>query len=242
MKTTDNPDSSLNLYRFGYCISILLSILTLGTFIVAFFTPPLSGPGCQANCFEYPYLDIASRWPRDYIWMFPAMILTIVYVVFFAIIHFWAEEKRKLFSLIALIFASFSGLILIMTYFIQVSVIQPSLLNGETDGISILTQYNPHGLFIALEELGYILMALSFFFIAYAFSKSNKLEKSIRWTFMAGFWLCLISLIIISITQGIQREYNFEIIAISIDWLVLIIAGLLTARVFKRNLKNKTLN
>jgi hypothetical protein len=238
MKTTDNPDSSLNLYRFGYYTSILLSTLTLGTFIVAFLTPPLSGPGCQANCFEYPYLDIASRWPRDYIWMFPAMILTLVYVVFFAFIHFWAEEKRKPFSFMALIFAALAALILLADYFIQVSVIQPSLLNGETDGISVLTQYNPHGLFIALEELGYILMALSFFFVAYAFSKGNKLEKTIRWTFMAGFWLCLISLIIISITQGIQREYNFEIIAISIDWLVLIITGFLVAKIFKNQLKN----
>jgi hypothetical protein len=29
-------------------------------------------------------------------------------------------------------------------------------MNGETDGLSILTQYNPHGIFIALEEIGYL--------------------------------------------------------------------------------------
>lgn len=238
MTTTGNSGSALNLYRFGYYVSILLSVLTFGTFIIAFLTPPLSGPGCQANCFEYPYLDITSRWPRDYIWMFPAMVLTIVYVIFFVCIHFWAEEKRKLFSLIALIFAALSTLILVTDYFIQVSVIQPSLINGETDGISILTQYNPHGLFIALEELGYILMAISFLFIAFVFQKNNRLEKSIRWTFMTGFWLCFISLAIISITHGIRREYIFEIIVISIDWFVLIITGLITAKVFKRNSEN----
>ncbi|MGE0089356.1 MAG: hypothetical protein AB7S50_07765 [Bacteroidales bacterium] len=228
--------------KFGFYISILLSVLTLGTFIVAFLTPPLSGPFCQGNCFEYPYLDITSRWPRDYIWMFPAMILTLVYIIFFACIHYFAEEKRKLFSLIALIFASFSGLILITDYFIQISVIQPSLINGETDGISILTQYNPHGLFIVLEELGYILMAISFLFIAFAFAKTSKAEKAVRWVFITGFLLSVISLLIVCYTLGIKREYIFEIVIITIDWFVLIIAGSLIARVFKRNMKNKTCN
>lgn len=34
-------------------------------------------------------------------------------------------------------------------------------MHGETEGITLLTQYNAHGIFIALEELGYLLMSLS---------------------------------------------------------------------------------
>ncbi len=227
----------LNMNKFGFYIAITTSILTLGTFIIAVLTPPLSGPFCQGNCFEYPFLDIASRWPRDYIWMFPAMVLTLLYVVFFVSIHFYAEEKRKFYSLTALIFASLSALILVTDYFIQVSVIQPSLINGESDGISILTQYNPHGLFIALEELGYIFMSISFLFIAFAFAKTSKSEKAVRWVFITGFVLTIISLILVSIVHRIEREYRFEVIVITINWFVLIISGLLTAKVFKRNLK-----
>jgi hypothetical protein len=53
--------------------------------------------------------------------------------------------------------------VLITDYFIQVSVIQPSLLAGETDGISILSQFNPHGIIKVLEEIGLMFMILSFF-------------------------------------------------------------------------------
>jgi hypothetical protein len=34
--------------------------------------------------------------------------------------------------------------------------LQPSLLAGETEGIAMLSQFNPHGLFIILEEPGFI--------------------------------------------------------------------------------------
>ncbi len=36
-------------------------------------------------------------------------------------------------------------------------------MKGEKEGISLLTQFNPHGIFIALKEVGYLLMSLSFF-------------------------------------------------------------------------------
>lgn len=235
---TEEKPSITYLNKFGYFVSITLGCLTIATFVIAIFTPPLSGPGCPANCFEYPYLDIASRWPRDYIWMFSAMILTMVYVIFFACIHYFAEEKRKLFSLIALIFASFSGLILITDYFIQVTVIQPSLLLGETDGVSMLTQYNPHGLFIVLEELGYLLMSISFLFVAFVFEKSNKAENQTRWVFLSGSLLSIISLVVICLTLGIKREYIFEIIIITINWFVLFITGFLVAKIFKNQIKH----
>jgi hypothetical protein len=32
---------------------------------------------------------------------------------------------------------------------------QPSLLKGETEGLTLFLQYNPDGIFIALEDLGY---------------------------------------------------------------------------------------
>jgi hypothetical protein len=113
-------------------------------------------------------------------------------------------------------------------------VIQPSLLNGETDGIPILSQYNPHGVFIALEEVGYLMMSLSFFCVAPIFSSSSRLERAVRWTFVIGFLLTVISFVLISILYGIYREYRFEVAVITIDYLALIIAGILLSFVFKR--------
>lgn len=223
--------------RLGFYSSISTLVLTLITFGIAIFTPPLSGPYCKAaSCYAYPYLDIASRFPRDYYWMYPAMLLMISYLVMMVCIHRWALEEKKIYSQIGLYFALMSAFILIADYFVQLSVIQPSLLNGETDGVSMLTQYNPHGIFIVLEELGFMLMSISFLFMAFVFS-SGKLEKAIRWTFVSAFVLTIGSFIAYSVIYGINREYRFELASISFNWLALIMSGALLANLFNR--KNK---
>jgi hypothetical protein len=43
-------------------------------------------------------------------------------------------------------------------YYIQFSVIPMSLINRETERIPLLIRYNPHGIFLAMEELGYLVM------------------------------------------------------------------------------------
>ncbi|OFY05579.1 MAG: hypothetical protein A2W99_08700 [Bacteroidetes bacterium GWF2_33_16] len=226
------------IFRFGFYTSILFLIITLITFAIAICTPPLSGPGCVANCFEYPYTDIISRFPRDYYWMYPAILLTLCYLVFMVCIHNYVSDQKKIFSQIGVLFSVISTLILVVDYFVQVSVIQPSLLLGETDGISLLTQYNPHGLFIALEDIGYIMMSFSFLFIAFAISKSSKLEKSLRWVFIISFILMVISFTGISIVHGIKREYRFEIAVITINWFALIISAFMMSKIFKRSIIN----
>lgn len=218
--------------RLGYFISILMTAITIITFGIAFFTPPISGPYCLADCIEYPFPGIEGRFPRDYIWMYPAMILNLVFVVFIICIHHFASAGKKIFTHVGIAFAVISAGILVTNYFIQVTVIQPSLLNGETDGILLLTQYNAHGLFIALEEIGLLMMSLSFLFIAFVFS-GNRLENSIRWIFLISFMLSIISLIVWSVIHGIHREYHFEVYVISICWLTLIVEGILMAKVFR---------
>ena len=223
-----------NLNLLGFYISILTAVLTVVTFVIAVLTPPISGPYCLESCIEYPFLDIISRFPRDYIWMYPAIILMIIFVILMVCIHQYAANDKKIFSHIGLSFALISATILITDYFVQISVIQPSIINGETDGISILTQYNPHGLFIALEDIAYLLMSLAFFCVTPVFSKPTKLERSLRWLFILGFVITLISLAAITNQYGINREYRFEVLVITIDWFVLAIAGILMSLIFKR--------
>jgi hypothetical protein len=228
------------LNKFGFFTAILTTALTIVTFGIAVLTPPLSGPFCTGSCFEYPYTDIAHRFPRDYIWMYPGILLMLMYVVFTVCIHQHASKERKLFSQLGVAFSIMSATTLVVDYFIQVSVIQPSLLRGETDGLSILTQYNPHGVFIVLEEAGYLLMSCSFLFTAFVYSRKDKLENAVRLTFIIGFALAVLSLVLIAIAFGINREYRFEIAVISIDFLVLIITGILQSRIFKRALRQTT--
>ncbi len=62
----------------------------------------------------------------------------------------------------------------------------------------------------------------------------------IQWVFIAAFVLTTVSLAIISFNFGLDREYRFEVAAISIR-LVLIVNGALLSIVFRRRLV-KTVN
>lgn len=227
--------------KFGYWISIITAAITVLTFAIAINTPPLSGPFCQADCFEYPYHEILNRFPRDYYWMFPAIILSFSYLVMMIAFHKSVPEEKNIFSLTGIGFAIISTLILSLDYFVQVSFIQPSLLAGETEGVAILSQFNPHGLFIILEELGFIAMNISFFCLVPVFSSSFRHEKALRITFISGFVLMILSFVAISVLHGINRDYRFEIVVISITWLELVIAGILFAQYFKRRQGAKAL-
>lgn len=235
METIRNQQNeNANYGLFGRNISLITTFLTVITFGIAICTPPLSGPFCTGPCFEYPYTEIASRFPRDYYWMYPAILLSISYLIMIVTIYQTAPESKKLYGMLGVAFAIMASLILIIDYFIQVSVIQPSILAGETDGISLLTQFNPHGIFIVLEELGFTLMIISLFALFPIFNGAGTLEKTIKWATIIGFLLAVISFLLVSVIHGINREYRFEVIVISITWIELIFLGFLFTRFFRR--------
>jgi hypothetical protein len=223
--------------KTGFYSSILLSVITLITFAFAMAAVPISGPWCQANCIEYPYLNSLQNYPHDYYWMFLAMGQLIIYIVFMISLHYAAAPERRIFSFSALAFAMLAALLLMADYFIQFSVIPVSLMKGETEGIALLTQYNPHGIFIAMEELGYLLMSLAFFCLVPVFHGKNGLERTLRWLLALPFILNLLALVTITAKFGNVREYWFEIITISINWLFILALGVLVARLFRRKMK-----
>jgi len=182
-----HASKATTLNTVGYSCSILLAITTAVTFISAILTPPISGPFSTGASITYPYTDILSRFPRDYYWMYPAMLLMLVFVVYLVCIDQYASQDRKLFSHTTLIFGSLAAGIIFVDYFMQVSVIQPSLLNEEYDALALLTQYNPHGIFIALEEAGYLLMTFAIVFLAPVFAGPGKIRAALRWTGVLNF-------------------------------------------------------
>jgi hypothetical protein len=231
--------SDLAAMKLGFYAAIVTTILTLVTFGIAIFTPPFSGPYCVENCFEYPYTDIVSRFPRDYFWMYPAIFLSLAYYVLMVSIHHLAAPGKKIFSHIGSSFALITAAVLGINYFLQVSVIQPSLLQGETDGIALLSQFNAHGVFIVLEEIGFSMMSLSFLCMAPVFAGST-IERVIRWLFVGGFMLTVLALAAYSIQFGLYREYRFEVATITINWLLLLIAGPMVSVVFRRAMSKAT--
>jgi hypothetical protein len=220
--------------QVGFYAAILTTIITIVTFGLAITALPNSGASCLADCVEYPYLDTLAEFPRDYLWMLPAILLVLSYTILMTAIHSYTPLQNKVFSQIGLSFTIITAVVLLIVYFIQFSVVPVSLMSGETEGMALITQYNPHGIFIVLEELGYLMMSLSFFFAALGFPGKSRIASAVRWVFVAGFALALVSLVSFSLIYGLERQYRFEIAVISIDWLVLIVNGILLSILFRR--------
>ncbi len=227
--------------RVGLCSAVTTAVVTAAALTLALFAIPISGAYCPGDCATYPYLDTLVQYPRDFVWMPVAMLAVLSYLVLATSVHRWTENPRKAFSQVGLVLATISAAILVMDYYLQFSVVPMSLRDSETEGLALLIQYNPHGVFVALEELGYMVMSLSFLFIGAALPCRNRLEKAARWTFLVGFGLSLLSLLAFSIGYGMERLDRFEVAILSIDWLVLIANGIILSLVFRRSLRAPTL-
>ncbi len=224
----------LTVSRLGFWSAILTALVTLASFAISINTPPLSGPGCTSGCFTYPYHDAASMVPHDYIWMYPATLIAPLFVVLVVCIHRYAPREKRMYGQIAMCFAVAYAVIITINYYIQIAAMQPSLVKGETEGLALFSQYNPHGVFIALEELGYLMMSLAFLFAAPALAGSTRLEKAVRWLFTISAGLGFAAYVVMSRMYGYDLEYRFEIVIISITWLTLIAGGAMLAVVFRR--------
>lgn len=229
-------DDHISAARFGFWTALGTAVTTAITFVVAILTPPLSGQLCTAGCFQYPYLEIAGRFPRDYYWLFPAMPAVLFFVAFVISLTSGPGRESRPLGRFAVILAMMAGLTLLGNYFVQLAVIQPSVLAGESDGISLLSQYNPHGVFIALEELGYLLMSLSLVCVVPSLSKATRPARVVRRLFVGGFVANLMALGFMLHRHGHARGYLFEIAVITIDWLVLIPAAALMTASYRRQL------
>jgi hypothetical protein len=229
--------------QLGFWISILIAVAAAAALGIAGTTAPArSGPNCPPlvemgvleSCVTYPYTDVAVFVPIEYIWMYPALLMALLFVILVACIHHYADADKKVFSQIALSFALISATAHAINYFVQLAVVQPSLIKGELDGLSLHSQYNPHGIFIALEDVGYLMMGVAFLFVGVAFSWRERLERVIQILFIASSVLAVGSLIVLALLYGFDLEYRYEVVAILIDWIALIVSGVLLSVFFRR--------
>ena len=220
--------------RVGFWAAILTALLAAVSFGVAATTPPRTGPfAAPGSAIPYPYAAAAQFVPRDFVWMYLALLMMLAFLVLAACVRERAVDDRKVFGTIGLSLSAVSFTVIALDYFIQLRTVQPALLRGESDGLAILSQYNPHGVFIALEELGFLVMGLSFAFLALSLG-SSRLERVTRWVYLVSSALMVAAFVGMSWYFGFGLEYRFEVTAISIGWLTLMISGLLLAFVFRR--------
>lgn len=238
MNRLSQPQSLAPTYKLatqlGFWMAILTTVTTTVAFGIAVTTLPISGPFCMSDCVTYPYETVAERVPRDFLWMYPALLIAPIVLVLMACLHHYAAVEQKLFSQIGLIFAAIYAALISVDYYIQIAVIQPSLLRGEFEGVALLSQYNPHSIFIALEDLGYVMLGLAFLFMAPVFTGSKRLARGLRWLFRISALLALGGFLLYHLLYGHNLDYRFEVFVIAVDWLTLIVAGVLLAIFFRR--------
>lgn len=218
--------------RLGFWTSLLLALLALSAFALGITTLPRSGPYCTGNCVAYPYTDVLQYVPRDYYWIAPALLLLPAFLIVAHCLHTIVPAEKRHLSSIALNFASIAAALIALDYFLQFQVDEPSLVKGEDAGLSLFTQYNPHGLFIALEDLGYLAVRVAFLFLAPAVPRAAKLAQAIRWTLLIAGALGFAIFAEMSCRYGLNVEYRFEVAIITIVWIALLVLGILLAVLF----------
>lgn len=223
--------------RLDTGLALTTSIVGLAALVTGFTTPPRSGPFCRTDCLSYPYTDAAAFVTRDYWWLYPQSVLVLLVLVLLVRIHAVGPRTAQKFSGIAVALGTVAVAVLLIDYAIQVAVLQPSLTLGETAGLSSISQYNPHGVFIALENLGYLILGLALLTIAAVFSHPSRLERGLRWLFLVGGALTVAALPALAITYGADLEYRYEVAAIAVFWITAIVGGVLLVRWFGSQVK-----
>ena len=233
---SDGCAARVSASRLGLWVAPATAVVGVCSLLLAVTTPPRSGPYCSDGCIAYPYTDAAAYVPRDYLWMYPEVLLTLLFMVLAACLTQWVPPERKLHAAIAACFTVFSAAVITIDYGVQLTVLQPALLAGQTEGLSALTQYNPHGVFIALENIGYAVLGVAFLFLGAALTGgTSRLERAVRWVFTVGGALILTALVLCATIYRAELDYRFEVVSLSITWLVLIVSASLLTVVFARS-------
>jgi hypothetical protein len=199
--------------------------------------PPRSGANCTGgpdSCLAYPYADAADYVPNDFLWMIPAFLLGPLLVVLLTSLLDDVPAPRQPLARICLMLATASAILLMVDYYIQFTTVQASLIRGETGGgLSLLSQYNPHGVFIALEDLGYATMLTALAVAAPALPRATRPERVLRRLLAVAGTLGALLLPVLLAILGRDLDYTYEVLAIAITWTTLPTAGVLAAIIFR---------
>jgi hypothetical protein len=164
--------------RFDFIVAVLTLVTTSVSFVVAVLTSPKGGPFGAAGSVEYSYTDIGAYIPRDCLWMYPALLPALLFVVLLSGVHERAPIECKSFGRVALTFGAMAAAILTAVYFIQLRYVQPAVLRGELDGLAPGTQYNPHG--VAAITIDWTVLIVAGALLAFACRTGSQAASTSR--------------------------------------------------------------
>ena len=115
----------------------------------------------------------------------PSLLLGLCFVVLMVSVHYAADASRRIWSHLAVIFATMYATLVSIVYYVQLAFVLPRLAHGDTGDIQLLI-FEPFDSFLyAIDVFGYSLMSLSTLFAAVVF-RNQGLERWIRWALIAN--------------------------------------------------------
>lgn len=115
----------------------------------------------------------------------PSLLLGVSFVVLTISIHHVAGTSARIWSHVAVAFATIYVTLISIVYYVQLAFVIPRLASGRTEGIELLF-FEPFDSFLyAVDVYGYSLMSLSTLFAAPVF-RNEGLERWIRIALIAN--------------------------------------------------------
>lgn len=99
-------------------------------------------------------------------------------------VHYSVPAHRRPFSQLGVLFATVFMVMVSINRFVQLTVVRPSMLEGNTAGLERFMPYAPRSAMLSLELVGWgFFLGLALLSAAFAFSGPGIAGK-IRWTFL----------------------------------------------------------
>ena len=81
--------------RLGFWAALATALTAAVALAIAMTTAPRSGPYFDGGCIGAPYTNAAAFVPRDYLWMYPAALLTLLLIVLVACLAERVDARRR---------------------------------------------------------------------------------------------------------------------------------------------------
>ena len=120
----------------------------------------------------------------------PSLLLAPSFLAMLVGVNALTPSERKVWSQLGVAFAGVYVPLCVAAYIVELFVVEPRLLRGDTPQMALLTLARGDSVFNAIDGLGYMFMCLSTIVAAPAFGQ-NRLERWIRWLFLANGMLAV---------------------------------------------------
>lgn len=115
----------------------------------------------------------------------PSLLLGSAFLVLMVSVHYLAPGDRKVWSHIAVAFATAYAVLISLVYFVQLTLVAPRLAQGRTEGIEPFLFVPFDSFLYAVDILGYTFMSVATLFAAQVFT-GRGLERVARFFLIAN--------------------------------------------------------